>query len=267
VREQHVISDVRDVLLKWVTVAREVIADLAAFEQKQAVRSKRRRAASRWVIYLGVMIVKAAEGVAAIAPTGNARAMIVLARSMFEYQQKAEFLVKHHREAFDQLDSLPAREYAELTKLQDTPGLDVQIAASYLEWKRTSADKDERSGNRRLSHMHLDNTSEPIKKDKNGTKYTDEYQTQYGIASLYVHGEAMLMPEVFLNTTSQSDWGFVYDRTYAGPLTAVLAALEQIMYFCSKTSKAYSLDESRIQALRDDDERIRKAARTLKGWT
>src|SRR5690348_3735078 len=88
-------DDAVDLLRKWVTVVRLSVADIATFEKVRPKRSKRDQAVSRWQVYLGIMALKAAEGIAAIAPTRNVRAMIILTRSIFEYQQKAEFFLSH----------------------------------------------------------------------------------------------------------------------------------------------------------------------------
>ncbi len=179
--------------------------------------------------------------------------MSILARSMFEYQQKAEYLPKHRKQAFEQYGSIGARKHTVLSKLaHPNPQITLELTAQYLEWKRTSGDRDERSGNVVLSKMHLENVDpNTIKTDKDGNQYTEHYQTAYGLPSLHVHGEAMMMPEVFHDANDDSDWEFRDDTTYFDAVSMLNSANTSLISFCVKTSKAYDLSVERIYSIRE----------------
>jgi hypothetical protein len=69
--------DALDLMQRWISVTRQTLSDVASQEvAHDKRRSKREKAKSRWVIYLGVMLIKAAEGIDALARVKNVRAMI-----------------------------------------------------------------------------------------------------------------------------------------------------------------------------------------------
>jgi hypothetical protein len=251
--------DALDLMQRWISVTRQTLSDVASQEAAHDKRrSKREKAKSRWVIYLGVLLIKAAEGVDALARVKNVRAMIILARSMFEYQQKAEYFLSHRKEAFEQYGSIGARKHAALSKLQHrNPNSVARLTADYLEWKRTSGSRNERSGNVALSTMHLKNTKpSEIKVDKDGTEYTTEFQTLYGVPSLFVHGEPPLMPEVFRDMNDDSDWSFREDVTYFDVLSIVNGVNADLMKFIHKTGAHYGLPRKRIWDQREQIKRV-----------
>ena len=127
----------------------------------------------------------------------------------------------------------------------------INLAAEYLDWKRTAGARSEHSGDVKLLRMHLTNArAEDILGDKNGGKYTTEFQTAYGVPSLYAHGDALLMPEVFSNLADDSAWGFSENDTYFDCLSVLNAANAYLVKFCVKTIKAFDLGEERLGEVR-----------------
>jgi hypothetical protein len=58
---ETVLANLTDLLRNWVAIIRTTVADVGSFESERAARSKRDKIVSRWQMYLGTMIVKAAE--------------------------------------------------------------------------------------------------------------------------------------------------------------------------------------------------------------
>jgi hypothetical protein len=141
--------------------------------------------------------------------------------------------------------------FADLSKFSHPdPRMGPSLVAAYLEWKRTSGNRDEFSGNVALLNMHLDSAKrEDVKTDKNGAKYTEWFQTAYGLPSLYAHGEPLLMPEVFPRINDDSDWEFREDVTYLDVLAMVSIASSYLNHWSASVSKVYNLDFGRIRAL------------------
>jgi hypothetical protein len=264
---ESVTADTIDLINNLIAAIREILSDIATTERNDAKRSKRDRAISRWEIYLGVMLIKTAEGIVALAPSKNVRAMSILARSMFEYQQKAEYFLTHRKEAFEQYGSIGAREYAELSKIAHPDAtVGVRLTTKYLEWKRTSGKRNEYSGNVALWNMHRQNTdASKIKTDKDGEEYTEEFQTAYGIPSLYVHGEPLLIPEVFSKLNDDRDWATREDTTYFDTVTGLGATFPHLINFAMKTTKAYGFDVKRVHRLSPHVQRVINTTAELHG--
>jgi hypothetical protein len=251
--EESVMVESLAILRDWHAVTREVIADVAKVEKSKPKHSKRDKAIGRWQIYLGVMLVKVAEGIADLAPSRNFRPMIILARSMFEYLTKTHFFLEHRKEAFEQYSSIGARMFSELSKLQHhDPTMGAKLAAAYLEWKRTSGTRDEYSGNLGLTKMHLATVDKAsVKQDKNGVDYTEVFQTAYSLPSLYAHGEPLIMPEIFPKLGDDTNWDYREDATFMDALSMVGVAGAYLNRWCALVSKAYGLDFARLRALNE----------------
>jgi hypothetical protein len=252
------------ILREWLTVARAVVADVASVEVTNPNRAKRDKAVGRWQIYLGIMMIKMGEGIASLAPTDNFRPMIILARSLYEYLTKARFFLTHRKEAYEQYLSTGARMYADLSKVgHPNPMMAVELGAAYLNWKRTSGTRNEYSGNVSLSKMHLSIVHrDEIKSDKDGSQYTEQFQTGYGFPSLYVHGEPLLIPEVFKDANDDSDWSYREDTTYMDCLLMVGLAGSYMNRWCAAVSKAYGFDFSRLRKLKErNDQQIANEGR------
>jgi hypothetical protein len=257
---ESLLDDTLDLLRKWVAVVRATVADVGKFESGHPERSSNDKAISRWQMYLGVMIVKAAEAIADLSSTRNVRAMTVLLRAVYEYQVKAEFFLNHGKEAELQLLSVPARRYGAMSKMAfPNPRIAPILAAEHLEWKRTAGKLDEYSGNVAFNKMHLANSvaeknktggaSDKIKLDAAGKEYTEEFTTLYGTASWYTHGEPALIPEVFRKLKDEFDWGITEDYTYFDTLTVLGAANASLPKFVLKTCEAYAFGIGRMLPL------------------
>lgn len=260
-KTESVTSDALDLLREWIVVARSIAADIAKLEKGKSKGSKREKAIARWEIFLCVMLVKAAEAVADLAPTKNVRAMTILARSLFEYQQKAQYFLAHRKDAFEQYASIGARKYVSLSKMRHPdPNVAVRLGAEYLDWKRTSGNRDERSGAVTLSTMHLRNTNpSKIKTDKDGNEYTEAYEISYGFPAWYIHGGPTLMPEVFPRLSDDSNWSFRENVTNVDPLSVVNSANASMLLFCEKTTRFFGLDLGRIAKLKPHILRVLRA--------
>lgn len=246
-----------DLLRKWVTIIRATVADVGGFERERPARSKREKIVSRWQMYLGTMIVKAAEGIADLAPTRNVRAMTVLMRAMYEYQTRAEYLLTHGEKAEQQFLSIPARKYAVSSKMaRITPNSGPLLAAEYLEWKRTAGSLDEKSGSTSFTDMSLANAAaETVKTDAKGTRYTEEFWTMYPTSSWYAHGEPTLFDEVFRNLSDDSDWNVTEDYTSFDAPSVLGAVNASLSKFVVKVCAAYGFGPDRLRALNEQVER------------
>ena len=262
---EAVTNDALDLLQKAVAIARELIADVAKIENRKPKASKREQAPGRWVVFLGIMLIKVADGISELVKTGNARPIIVLSRCIFEYQQKAEFLLMHREEAFEQIGSIGARRHADLSKLPADPRVDVQLLQLYRDWQQTSGHRDEYSGNAGVTRMHLENVdAQDIRTDSRGNRYTEELQTAYDLSSLYVHGEPLLVQEVFPNLDDWEDWEFREDYTFVDLLRPLGAAASYILRFSCVTARAYNLPNP-VKPLETLYGRVQQGMRQIRG--
>lgn len=254
---EAVLADLTDLLRKWVAVIRTTVADVGRFESQRPTRSKHDKIVSRWQMYLGTMIVKAAEGIADLAPSRNVRAMTVLMRAVYEYQTKAEYFLTHGEKAEQQFLTITARKYAVLSKMaRITPNSGPLLAAEYLEWKRTAGSLDEKSGNVSFTDMSLANAAaEKVKTDAKGTRYTEEFMTMYPTSSWYAHGEPTLFDEVFRNLKDESDWKLTEDYTSFDALSVLGAVNASLQKFLIAVCRAYDFGPDRLRAYNEQVER------------
>lgn len=253
--------DLTDLLRKYVAIIRTTLADVGRFEIERPARSKQEKTVSRWQMYLGTMTVKAAEGIADLAPTCNVRAMTVLMRAIYEYQTKAEYFLAHGEKAEQQFLTIPARKYAVLSKMpRITPDSGPLLAADYLEWKSTAGDLTETSGNVGFTDMALANAAaEKVKTDARGTRYTEEFWTMYPTSSWYAHGAPTLFGEVFRNLKDESDWTFTEDYTSFDTLTVLGAVNAVLSKFIVKVCFAYDFGPDRLTPLNEQVNRTLSA--------
>jgi hypothetical protein len=71
---ESLLADLTDLLGNWVAIMRTTVADVGRFESERPAQSKHDKIVSRWQMYLGTMIVTAAEGIADLARTRTVRA-------------------------------------------------------------------------------------------------------------------------------------------------------------------------------------------------
>jgi hypothetical protein len=257
-----VMADMLDLLRRWLSVIRTTVGDIGALEKDGSERSKPDRAGSRWQMYLGTLLVKAAEGVADLAPSRNVRAMTVLMRAVYEYQVKAEYFLSHGNNAEKQLLSVEGRRYKALEKMAFPPGSKVgpTLIAGYLAWKSAAGPITEDSGQVPFKNMHLANVTEErktrggpdkVKTDAGGKEYTEEFATVYTTASWYAHGDVAVVPEVFRRFPSDSDWNVTEDYATFDELTVIGAVNASLSKFVLKTCVAYGFGIDRILPLRE----------------
>jgi hypothetical protein len=197
-----------------IALLRAICGDLTVPKKTQKRLSKRDLAGYRWQIFLGTLMADVAEGLLDMVEPEHVRPMWILNRSIFEYQQKSEFLIKNRKIAFEQYGSLVARKFSELMRLSHpTKAHSQALVAEYLDWKRTSGIRDKYSGDRGAFTMHLANADKAkVKRDAEGNEYTEEFAIAYAIPSFFVHAAPAAMEEVFLNLRDASDL-----RLRAGP--------------------------------------------------
>lgn len=267
---ESVVEEARQLLEQSISVTRELVDEVAVIESKNSKQSRRDRARGRWIVYLGVMLAKVAEGISVLVRTGNARPIIILSRCIFEYQQKAEFLLTHRTEAFEQLASIGARRHSDLSKLPPHQDADTQLLALYQEWQKSSGTRNEYSGNAGVSRMHLENIEKDVNRrneilrSSDGSRYTSEFQTVYGLPSLYVHGEPLLAEEVFLEVDDWRDWRFRDDYTFIDVLRPLGASASYLLRFCSVTIRAYGLPDS-LKSIEPLFRRVQHGMRAVRG--
>jgi hypothetical protein len=257
-----VLADATSVTRKWVRVVKQIVRDIAGIESgKPADTPKADRAKSRWQIYLGLSLAQTGSAIASLASNGNARSMLILTRSMFEFQQKAKFFLTNTTEASEQLESNFARKYDRLAKLaHPSPDVTVALAANYLEWKKANPELNEFSGNVNFRRMHVANSKEAdVKTDANGKHYTAEYHTSYGVPSDYAHGEPPLVGEVFVDINDDLAWGLREDHTILDALQAINMAILHLSNYALQTTNAYGLDMGRLNEIVPQGRRVQQA--------
>ena len=263
-----VLADAESLTRKWVRVVKQIVRDIAQVEsQKPADTSKKERAKSRWQIYLGLSLAQTGAAVATLAKSGNARSMLILTRSMFEFQQKAKYFLTNAGEASEQLESNFARKYSRLAKLEHpNPGVTVALAANYLEWKKDNPNITEFSGNVRFLRMHLANAKKSqIKVDSNGNEYTAEYTTGYGVPSDYAHCEPPLIGEVFADLNDDLNWKLREDYTILDALQASNMAILHLQNYAMQTTSAYGFATGRLNDMIPQSHRVQKDSMILFG--
>jgi hypothetical protein len=260
-----VLADAESITRKWVRVVKQIVRDVARTEsQKPPVTPKDERAKSRWQIYLGLSLVQTGSAVATLAKSGNARPMLILSRSMFEFQQKAKFFLTNAKEASEQLESNFARKYKRLARLEH-PSADVTVAlaTNYLEWKKANPGLTESSGNVNFLRMHLANAKKSNVKSADGMDYTAEYTTSYGVPSDYAHGDPPLIGEVFADITNDLDWELREDHTILGALEAINMAILHLSNFAMQTTADYGLSSQRLSELIPQGRRVQEATMAI----
>jgi len=169
--------------------------------------SKREVADRRWQVYLLVLSGDALRGVAALLRAKEYRCAVILARSIFEYRIKAEYLLKNRKEAYRQFNLLPKKIYADLGRLPAPNVMDqAQLVNLYLEWRRTAgtlADETRRDiGAFQMAMAILEDQNT----DSEGNAYSPEFVDKYGIPSWTVHADAAGIAEVLPGFKDDHDW-------------------------------------------------------------
>jgi hypothetical protein len=263
---EAVLADAGSVTRKWVRVVKQIVRDIARIESEKAANTpKEDRAKSRWQIYLGLSLAQTGCAVATLSKSGNARSMLILSRSMFEFQQKAKFFLTNTKEAFEQLESNYARKYKRLAKLEHpNPNITVALAATYLEWKKANPELTESSGNVGFLRMHLANAKKAnVKTDSNGKEYTAEYNTSYGVPSDYAHCDPPLIGEVFVDINNDLAWGLREDHTILDALQAINLANIHLANYAIQTTAAYGLNKERLSEIIPQGRRVLEATQAI----
>ena len=213
--------------------------------------SRKDVALARWHAYLGVMAVGAAEGVADLAPARRTRPVIVLNRCIYEYVLTAKYFDSHRKDAFDQFASIGARKFALVSRLDNpSPQLNLLFVNEYLEWKRTSGSRDEYSGNKQVATMHVAMAKAgDVKTDKKGNKYTSAFESVYGVPSLYVHADPILMRDVFVAMDDDHDWRIKAEEHLLGIFGQLGLTPVYLLDFLSLIAQRYELDRSAFAPL------------------
>jgi hypothetical protein len=213
--------------------------------------SKRDIAERRWQIYLLVLSGDAVRGVAALLRAKEYRAAVVLARTIFEYRIKAEYLIKNRKEAYRQFRLLPKKVYTDLSKLSAPSDVDqANLVNMYLEWRRTAGIlAEEYQGDIGASKMALA-VLEDTKTDGDGKEYSPEFIHKYGIPSWTVHADAAGMAEVLPGFNNDHDWSI---RAGAIPYehfsTVALEVLHTVFDHLRAVRIAYDLDYEPLEKL------------------
>ncbi len=211
--------------------------------------SKKDVALARWHVYLGVLIGDAAESVAVLAPARRTRAVIILNRCIYEFVLKAKYFDVHRKEAYEQFASIGARKFAMVSRL-DNPSRDMHLlfVNDYVEWKRTSGTRDEYSGNKHVSTMHVALAKdEDVKTDQAGTKYTSAFETVYSVPSLYVHADPILMRDVFPAMNDDHDWSMREEEHLLGIHGQLGLTGGNLLGYLSLMAERYGLDRSALK--------------------
>lgn|GEM_PF-4826208 len=260
------LADAGSVTRKWIRVVKQIVRDIARIEsEKPADTPKEDRAKSRWQIFLGLSLTQTGSAVASLASDSNTRAMLILTRSMYEFQQKAKYFLTNSKEASEQLESNYARKYKRLARLEHpNPNVTSALDATYEEWKKANPELTEFSGDVGFLPMHLANTNEEdVKTDAKGKKYTAEYNALYGVPSDYAHGDPPIIGEVFADISNDLDWGLREDRTILDALQAINMAIVHLSNFALQTTAAYGFDTRRLNEIYPQGRRVQQATMAL----
>jgi len=213
--------------------------------------SKRDIAERRWQIYLLVMSGDATRGVASLLRAEEYRCAVVLARCIFEYRIKAEYLLKNRKEAYRQFNLLPKKVYSDLSKLSASSDVDrANLVNMYLEWCRTAGTlADEYQGDIGASKMAMA-ILEDKKQDSDGREYSPEFVHKYGIPSWTVHADAAGMAEVLPGFKDDQDWSIGAGAIpYEHFTTVALEVLHTLFDHLRAVRIQYGLDYEPLQRL------------------
>jgi hypothetical protein len=162
--------------------------------------SEEELAARRWQVFLSTMLLEVASAAADAAASGYPRGIAILNRSVYEYNEKLKFFSRDKATARIQFATVPIRNYALMEKVAPTKDLAQHMTESYDAWRAANGSLDEYTGNKSLLNMHLATTKpESILVDERNPKlrYTREHKTLHDVPSQVVHGEGVLMFDVF----------------------------------------------------------------------
>jgi len=250
--EREVIAASVELIRDYVSEIRNSLAKIrASFSTRRSQMSKKDVALARWHVYLAVSANDAASAIAELANGKATRAVIILNRCVYEYLQKAKFFDRNRKIAFEQFASIGARRFAITSRLDNPlPELNALFVTDYLEWKRTSGTRDEYSGNRAVSAMHVALAkAENVKVAKDGSRYTTAFETAYSVPSLYVHADPVLMRDVFPGMKDDHDWRLVEDESLLGIFGQLGLTNAYLMEFLSVLTERYGRDRKKVGRL------------------
>lgn len=150
-----------------------------------------------WHAYYCTLMIELGFAVCELAKHDMPRAIAVLNRSLFEYQEKSTYFLKHRDVALQQYKTIPIRNWAAMSRTTGKFSIAEEIDSAYLDWSEKNPSFTEFTGNTPLLAMHLANVPEseiltdPRRKSNN--RFTRRYQTLHDVPSFVVHGEAVLM--------------------------------------------------------------------------
>lgn len=150
------------------------------------------RAIKSWTIYSCVMILDFGHSVLTCFEASQARAMVVLTRSMYEFYITGVYFERHRDVALKQLQTVLGRR---LLRFSNGPFQNeqerIEAKTRYQEWAQEAKNKglDPYAGNVSFRTMALEVEGE-----------TDEccptYSTRYGLASIFSHPDGAGVPDV-----------------------------------------------------------------------
>jgi hypothetical protein len=150
-----------------------------------------------WMIYLGVLTNEMAQSACVTAYAGQARATLVLYRSVFEYSVRARYFLRHPDEALKAYVAIPQHFAFATNNLSGSADVKLREPAAQIakHWKALYPEISHKSD--RLKFGDLLRDVEP-------RDFNHQYTGDYGIASAFLHGQAMGMLDVFANSDDPS---------------------------------------------------------------
>lgn len=153
-----------------------------------------------WVIFSVVMMLDYAVGIVALAADLRVRAMLPIARSIYEFYITMIYFERHPEYAVAQLNTVEGRRLMRASRGPYESSKEREhVIVRFQDWRRKAAERglDEYSGNRKFQEMALEIEGETPQDHPT-------YATRYGIPSMFAHPDAGAVPDVL----RPSDRGF-----------------------------------------------------------
>jgi hypothetical protein len=152
------------------------------------------RAAKAWAIFSNVVMLDFADAALLLVRSGKLRAVMPIARSLYEFYVTLVYFERHREFPLKQLQTVAGRRLLRATQGPYLSDDDRNNVVKRLEeWKRLVGERqlDAYSGNRNFRDMafEVENESED---------YHPTYAARYGIPSMFAHPDGGAVPDVLV---------------------------------------------------------------------
>lgn len=205
----------------------------------------------RWQIHLGVLMIDVLRSMEKLARAKESRSCVILGRSVYEYQLRSEWCLKHPDKALALFETIPKRHYTDMQRLPPLdPQTEVAMASSYLEWRKSADLSDENMGVPGVVTMSLDLARPEDKlQDATGRQYVNAETIANAIPSWYVHGNPQLIYELFDDWTNPENWHFSKELRVMRLPSIIRGAIGSGCVYLANLRRAFGMDDSEVKNL------------------